>query len=886
MLPFSVKQPICLLCRLKHSTRAITPIPRKPAIPLDSRYLSSGAVRNASRPGRSPANGKRPSRARKSVKRELPPATSSTLTGEQKNKIKALTDFLPLLQEHAQTLVPENAPTVAGLTLEQVLGSFKPKSRALRRTIPILQDSYAGKPFHTLNSDLSRLISLTPRGKTDVIDDGTKNILRGLGILNDSVVQEPEASPVKAKPGRRKGAPRVERPLPILKIRRRSSKGLPLSPRETSLGQMVTGAEERILSRPKSAEKERIATLDQAHLEVARLDNFALIPVEVERSKVPTLSHDLSRVLFNPGIYQLQDPRSRVWNFDPYLGNIMPVSEFNYDALNRYITSSEDSHLRDVASKHKKRYIGSTSSMSGVLAHFHFLLSAWRELNTNNLTRGFKDEGTSFTKIQRGPTAIFLRYKDGVYAVDADKEFDSANILMSLGRSMEKLLTLDKDDYERYRKTHDAQKDTQMHSTEPEAYHYSELGKFLLRSQLDAHDPRLPGTGMFDLKTRAVAAVRMMVHKHETGAGYQIKERFGTWESFEREYYDMMRSAFLKYSLQVRMGRMDGIFVAYHNTERLFGFQYIPLPELDLALHGQTDQTLGNREFRLSFKLLTDIFDQATARFPDQSLRFHFEAREATPVQAPHMYIFAEPVSEGEIADIQSKKKEEIEAYEQRIFHSKSRQTQIPPDDEWEDAAPEEEEHDDSPETEAASAKSADQLEAGDTPTSASTGGEGIGSTRGSNAADVGFSQSLMGVDLSITDKSEPKKEQAKPSESAPEPASQKPILAWKLNIRNIVNGLPVSRPQNLKQDDSWEVQYTLTPFAEVSGHRNYVLCKNRRKAVLEAPQGEDEAVSYYIQQLVSMSQKGADWRRKLDELDAQRDRVVLYGNRMAGEKD
>lgn len=39
----------------------------------------------------------------------------------------------------------------------------------------------------------------------------------------------------------------------------------------------------------------------------------------------------------------------------------------------------------------------------------------------------------------------------------------------------------------------------------------------------------------------------------------------------------MTRSAFLKYSMQVRIGNMDGIFVAYHNTARIFGFQYISL---------------------------------------------------------------------------------------------------------------------------------------------------------------------------------------------------------------------------------------------------------------------------------------------------------------------
>ena len=31
---------------------------------------------------------------------------------------------------------------------------------------------------------------------------------------------------------------------------------------------------------------------------------------------------------------------------------------------------------------------------------------------------------------------------------------------------------------------------------------------------------------------------------------------------------------------------MDGIFLAYHNTARIFGFQYVPLEELDHHLFG------------------------------------------------------------------------------------------------------------------------------------------------------------------------------------------------------------------------------------------------------------------------------------------------------------
>jgi len=322
-------------------------------------------------------------------------------------------------------------------------------------------------------------------------------------------------------------------------------------------------------------------------------------------------------MLCSPGVYHLQDPRSRVYNFDPYLQTIMPAAEFDFSALKEYITSSRDQALISIAEEQGKRYVGSSSSMTGVLAQFHFLLSQWRKINTSMVSRGFPDKLDTFTVLQRSPTAIFLRWKDGTYAIDADKEFATSTVLALLGKSMEKLLTLKTEDFERYRKSNPEQVPEEERNAR-EAFHYSTMGDFLMRSQLDAHDPRLPGTGMFDLKTRAVVTVRMNIGNPTQGSGYEIQRRLGEWESFEREYFDMIRSAFLKYSLQVRMGRMDGIFVAFHNTERIFGFQYVSLEEMDLALHGQYDRTIGNEEFKLSVDLLNTVLNKVTERFPKQ----------------------------------------------------------------------------------------------------------------------------------------------------------------------------------------------------------------------------------------------------------------------------
>lgn len=393
-------------------------------------------------------------------------------------------------------------------------------------------------------------------------------------------------------------------------------------------------------------------------------EELVLVPVDKPQPPVPELFYGLERVLFNPGVYHLQDPRSRVFNFDPYLAKIMPVSDFDFNALKQYITSSRDEALLSTARTEGRKYTGSTSSMTAALAHFHFLLSQWRPINTGVLSQSFPVQFNSFTALQRGPSAVFLRWKDGVYAIDADKQYDSASVLSMLGKSMEKLLTLPTDDFEKYRKENSDQI-SEEERNEAEAFNYTTIGDFLLRSQLDAYDSRLPGTGMFDLKTRAVVSIRMDTKEYEQGVGYEIKGRHGEYESFEREYYDMIRAAFLKYSLQVRMGRMDGIFVAFHNTARIFGFQYISLSEMDYALHGTTDTTLGDSEFKLSLDLLNRVLDKATAKFPETSLRLHFETR---PSETPFMYIFAEPMKENKIQEIQETNQAAVLEFERNIL--------------------------------------------------------------------------------------------------------------------------------------------------------------------------------------------------------------------------
>ena len=62
---------------------------------------------------------------------------------------------------------------------------------------------------------------------------------------------------------------------------------------------------------------------------------------------------------------------------------------------------------------------------------------------------------------------------------------------------------------------------------------------------------------------------------------------------------------------------MDGVVVAYHNTERMFGFQYIPLEEMDRRLFGSHPEA-GDRVFAKCINILELVAEEAVRCFPKQ----------------------------------------------------------------------------------------------------------------------------------------------------------------------------------------------------------------------------------------------------------------------------
>ena len=96
-----------------------------------------------------------------------------------------------------------------------------------------------------------------------------------------------------------------------------------------------------------------------------------------------------------------------------------------------------------------------------------------------------------------------------------------------------------------------------------------------------------------------------------------------------------------------------------------------------------------------------------------------------------------------------------------------------------------------------------------------------------------------------------------------------KEVLAMTLTLRNKVNGTFVLRPDALKPDDEWSIEYSLV---EVPDPRRawslYEACQARRQKKLEAPMPQEDAdkVNYYIKNLRELSQRGRVWRDQMDE--------------------
>ncbi|RXK40275.1 hypothetical protein M231_02389 [Tremella mesenterica] len=345
--------------------------------------------------------------------------------------------------------------------------------------------------------------------------------------------------------------------------------------------------------------------------------------------KIASLRPVLSRVLFSPGVQTVRDPRTGVWNFPSDLGIIPNASEFDFGRLPQYIKPSQDPELQSLAQDNDCQFVGSTSTLTRALSQIYFAITANKGVELSGLSQAFSQERTEFTTGALLPASLVLsRMPSGVYTVDSDKRWDTDNVLSEYGRILEKQLVSSNTDFRRFMRASPESAVPVEERTEREAYRYRKYGSLLMRSQLDCHDLRLPGDGTFDIKTRACLPIRYDRANYEANSAYDIHQEKGMLESFERELYDLSRTAMLKltkYSMQARIGNMDGIFIAYHNTKRIYGFQYLSLADLDERLFGST--ALAEAAFRLCVALLESLLKRVVEISPEQEVYLSLRSR-------------------------------------------------------------------------------------------------------------------------------------------------------------------------------------------------------------------------------------------------------------------
>ena len=330
---------------------------------------------------------------------------------------------------------------------------------------------------------------------------------------------------------------------------------------------------------------------------------------------IPTLQNKLDILIKKPGIY----PASEIVKLDPslyqFFNKLPAYSQINEDGIPPYRPPGEDKNLLRLAKKHKSKYMMSTSTVSSVLSHIYYSLSNHKSPHFDNLSEAYDREPLKFMISQRKPSTIFLReVDDNLFAVDSDSGFmEEGNIvLLKMGKYMEKMLTTDwryfNDHFVLDLKTNKPVKPLDPSLVDEDYFRYMRSGKMFLRSQIDTKGVDSEGNDIvFELKTRATAVLRYDITNYIDYLDYEVGKYKGQHSSYEREFYDLVRGGFLKYIMQMKIGQMQGAAIAYHNTQKIFGFEYIKLKEMEKRVFGCPE--FSDVIFRSSLTILEKIMD-------------------------------------------------------------------------------------------------------------------------------------------------------------------------------------------------------------------------------------------------------------------------------------
>lgn len=109
-------------------------------------------------------------------------------------------------------------------------------------------------------------------------------------------------------------------------------------------------------------------------------------------------------------------------------------------------------------------------------------------------------------------------------------------------------------------------------------------------------------------------------------------------------------------------------------------------------------------------------------------------------------------------------------------------------------------------------------------------------------------------------------------SEAAQDTSTHPPhVKGWTLTIRNRVNGSFVARPENLRPEDDWSIEYTIAEITPLRVDTLYEAVIARRKKLLTFNKDqENNSWKGFRETIRKYTQKGRDWRETQDAIDAR----------------
>eukprot|EP00301_Raphidiophrys_heterophryoidea_P002544 c11187_g1_i2.p1 GENE.c11187_g1_i2~~c11187_g1_i2.p1 ORF type:complete len:517 (-),score=110.20 c11187_g1_i2:48-1598(-) len=298
-----------------------------------------------------------------------------------------------------------------------------------------------------------------------------------------------------------------------------------------------------------------------------------------DNPRAPPVARQLKGVLAREGLPHPVQDMTRLSS------HLKRISAVNQNAIPCFVPPSSDQRLGSLAVEHGCRFGASTSSITSMLSQLHFLFTHGKGVNLGCLSHHFRDLDNSFAPSALKPTSLFLRKRQvkdqTIHVLDGDPGINPPDhqILMDLGKVMELMVTNEAEDFWKL-----TSPDKDVTPKGPDSFNFLKVGDLLVRSQIDAYDEDMGLT--LDIKSRATIPIRNDIKNYLKHKGYRIKYMEGPTESYEREFYDMMRTVFPKYAFQMRIGQMDGALVLYHNTDEIFGYEYVTLTKIDECTFG------------------------------------------------------------------------------------------------------------------------------------------------------------------------------------------------------------------------------------------------------------------------------------------------------------